>query len=56
MVLDYWIKINVGLEGNERADQLAKEAALKSKKSIITTSACFIRQTGYSNTLAWRMV
>ncbi|XP_068628034.1 uncharacterized protein [Battus philenor] len=28
----YWLKAHAGTEGNERADQLAKDAALKSKK------------------------
>ncbi|XP_068627421.1 uncharacterized protein, partial [Battus philenor] len=28
----YWVKAHAGTEGNERADQLAKDAALKSKR------------------------
>ncbi|XP_069359592.1 uncharacterized protein [Maniola hyperantus] len=30
----FWIKAHAGLEGNERADHLAKEAALKSKRKF----------------------
>ncbi|XP_045777032.1 uncharacterized protein LOC123875323 [Maniola jurtina] len=30
----FWIKAHAGLEGNERADNLAKEAALKSKRKF----------------------
>ncbi|XP_045450167.1 uncharacterized protein LOC123658921 [Melitaea cinxia] len=30
----FWIKVRAGLEGNERADHLAKEAPLKSKRAF----------------------
>ncbi|XP_045456010.1 uncharacterized protein LOC123665820 [Melitaea cinxia] len=43
----FWIKAHAGLEGNERADHLAREAALKSKRAFDYDSCpvSFIRRS-----------